>query len=160
MRLDAAKALYVLGDLRSDALPMLAAQFLADGIESPTLIRLAGEPPIRTVNDNYRLFRRVLREFDSPLPTELEAAVTLKRHAARETVEGRLSPSEGAARIVQVYRRVEHLMPDDDVGEAFGIAELYRIESCLDDVYAQDERVQRELQRSIVEQCKKLAAGA
>src|SRR5262245_46883751 len=95
--LQAARARQVLGDLRSDELPGIAAEALEAGHDVPALRRLAGlsgDDP-RT----WSMFEDVLSSLGISNLTPREALMRLAHHVAEQIVSGRVSPYDGARRI-------------------------------------------------------------
>jgi hypothetical protein len=84
------------GELASEELPMIAAQALADGLDSPSLRQLAG-----LSRGEYReareLLDQVVNELGLPeLPDEDQAVWEVTRSYARRIVYGAIAPVDGA----------------------------------------------------------------
>ncbi|MGC5018326.1 hypothetical protein [Micromonospora sp. DT47] len=84
------------GELASEELPMIAAQALANGLDSPSLRELAG-----LSRGEYReareLLDQVIDELGLPeLPDEDRAVWEVARSYARRTVFGAIAPVDGA----------------------------------------------------------------
>jgi hypothetical protein len=99
-RLLGAQAELEVADSVSQDLPTLATDALTEGLDTPTLRVLAGEPPTKiAARESRDLFRQVLRELGrDPLPKE-RAVWELIRFRCWQIVEGHLSPEDGAGRI-------------------------------------------------------------
>lgn len=101
----------VLGVIRSDGLPAVAATALADGWDSPSLRVLAGSP--RSDPDVRSLFERALSELNVSLPTPREAVIVLANDIAASVLAGTVAPYDGAQRITELSLRLpedaEHL---------------------------------------------------
>jgi hypothetical protein len=84
------------GELASEELPMIAAQALADGVDSPSLRELAGlsHGEFREAGE---LLIQVVKELGLPeLPDEDQAAWEMACSYARRIVYGAIAPVEGA----------------------------------------------------------------
>lgn len=91
-------ALFVVGRMESDRLPGLAAGWLADGLDSPSLRALAGaELPI--MSEVAPLFRKALHEIGVDIPTKDEALMMFARDYAERIVAGSLTAHAGAGLI-------------------------------------------------------------
>ena len=90
--------LWALGRLPSEQLPEVATDWLAKGLDSPSLRQLAGvgSPVMSEVGP---LFEKVLAELEVAAPNKEEALMFLDRHYAQQIVEGTVSPYEGAQKI-------------------------------------------------------------
>jgi hypothetical protein len=96
-----------IGEQSSEELPMLAAEALARGIDSPSLREAAGVPnsEVREARD---LFVVALSELGIAVPNVDDALWRLVRHVATQIVDGRIAPYEGASWIWHhAYHRVE-----------------------------------------------------
>jgi hypothetical protein len=103
-----------LGGILSDRLPKVATDALAAGIESPSLIELANEPPIPDAA-YHRLFERALGELGRPVPRKVDAARIMTIEFARRICASEASPIEGA-RFIQA---VEDSTRDEFFWNAF-----------------------------------------
>ncbi|MFI7284714.1 hypothetical protein ACIBOV_31105 [Micromonospora chersina] len=86
----------LVGDLASEELPMVAAQALAEGLDSPSLRELAG-----LSRGDYReareLLDQVVHELGLPeLPDEEQAVWEVVASYARRVVSGAITPVDGA----------------------------------------------------------------
>lgn len=83
--------------LRPDEAVWLACDLLAAGVETPTLLELAGESPTRlTVADAVPLVRQTLAERGvEPIDTA-QAPWVVARDSARQMIAGGLLPEDGA----------------------------------------------------------------
>jgi len=104
-------AKWVLGLIPSEALPQIAADALAAGLDSPALRELAGE--LRpTLDASGRLFEEILDEFGVGIPDRSRAGLILARAYAAQITNGSLSPYEGARQIWNIQLDVEGLMQE------------------------------------------------
>src|SRR5690242_860892 len=95
MKLSILQAKWQLNLLRSDDIPELATQILETGLESPALIELAG----LISPDRWEVTPLIEEAFsqESLRPISNEAAQwRLAYETAREIVDGRVTPLEGA----------------------------------------------------------------
>jgi hypothetical protein len=98
---------WVLRRLPSEELPRVAAEWLAEGLDSPSLRELAGVSSPQ-MSDVGPLFESALSELHFSPPKKEEALRFLARHFARQIVDGVISPYEGARKIWwQVSNEVE-----------------------------------------------------
>jgi len=102
-------AYWSLGQLNSEALPRLAQEALENGLDSPSIRMLAGEQnPI--MSDAAPVFEQALVELSVDIPTKREAAIQIAQHHAEAIVSGKISPAEGARRIIgEAYRQCDEL---------------------------------------------------
>ncbi|MEU6277209.1 hypothetical protein ABZ871_33150 [Streptomyces populi] len=88
-----------LGEQPTEDLPMIAALALAEGLESPALVELAGlsrrDPPA----DVRDLFVQAMAELERPLPGVEEAWHERMLDAARGMLSGSLTPFEAGNEI-------------------------------------------------------------
>jgi len=98
MDLPDAAAFWQLELLASEDLPLIAANALERGSDSPSLRILAGEAE-KVASTVGPLFLRALHELGIPLPAPASAQMTVARFYARKILDGSLSPYEGAYRI-------------------------------------------------------------
>ncbi|MEV6702326.1 hypothetical protein AB0M68_35175 [Streptomyces sp. NPDC051453] len=98
-RLRRAAMKQALGEQPTEDLPMMAALALADGLESPSLVELAGlsrrDPPA----DIRDLFAQALAELGHPLPGVEEAWRERMLDAAQAMLSGSLSHYEASEEI-------------------------------------------------------------
>lgn len=89
------QALWVLGEMKSDSIPQIAADLLEDGYDSLRLRRLAAlvRPDWFDVHDD---FEAVLRELGVPAITKEQAWLRIVRRVAEQIVACEVSPAEGA----------------------------------------------------------------
>ena len=90
--------LWALGRLPSEQLPQVATDWLAEGLDSPSLRQLAGagSPVMSEVGP---LFEKVLAELKIATPKKEEALMFLARLYAQQIIEGAVSPYDGARKI-------------------------------------------------------------
>ena len=96
LRLVAAKEM--LGAIGSDDLAAAATEALVEGVDTPSIVRLAGmtggdSEEVRTV------FAEVLRELQIECPTPREALMMLVTEVALAITRGTISPHDGAKEI-------------------------------------------------------------
>ena len=83
--------------LRSDEAVWLACDLLVAGVETPTVVELAGEPPTRLrFPDAVLLVRQVLTELGVVPIDPSQAPWVVARDIAREMIAGHLLPEDGA----------------------------------------------------------------
>jgi hypothetical protein len=131
-------------------LPALATDALVEGLDTPTLRILAGEPSIMFAEfDNRDLFRKVLEELGrEPLPRE-EALWQLIRFRCWDILQGRVTPIDGARRIERlVYEEPSHRVVgwfvgfSDEWGAGWGRSKA-EIEAEIREVAAQVSAAER-----------------
>lgn len=88
----------VTGELRAEDLPVLAADALARGLDSPTLGELAAQSA-SDVRDSRDLFGQVINELGIELPDPDRARWNLVRETARAIVDVEIVPEVGARKI-------------------------------------------------------------
>jgi len=100
-------------DLHGEEMPGIAADFLEAGLDSPALIRLAGETQVSCSADVEGLVGRVIREFCLPYPfTENQAQLILSRQIAREVIAGDRDPWRAANYLEKVLWGRRPVNPD------------------------------------------------
>ena len=102
-------AKWVLGLIPSQALPQIATDALAAGLDSPALRELAGELH-PTLDASGRLLEEILDELNVGIPDRTRAGLILARTYAAQITHGSLSPYEGARQIWNIQLDVEGLM--------------------------------------------------
>ena len=110
----------------SEELPRIGAEWLAEGLDSPSLRELAGTSSPQ-MSDVGPLFEKVLSELHFVLPKKEEALSLLARHYAQQIIDGVVSPYDGARKIWwQVSNELERSDPLllSFVGAASEIEEL------------------------------------
>lgn len=93
--LDVAAWRLAAGELRSEDLPALATKALVQGVDSPALRQLAGQPAW-DVRDSRDLFQQALEELGITVPDREDALWRLVRKTARGIVDGGVRPHDGA----------------------------------------------------------------
>src|SRR5881296_1271755 len=91
-------AQWVLGQIASERLPLVAQDALEAGLDSPALRELAGEAN-PAMSDAGPIFDRALKELGLALMTRSEAGLVLAKMYARQILTGAFGPYEGARRI-------------------------------------------------------------
>jgi hypothetical protein len=157
-----AAARYALNDLFvDDDLPRFAIEALSRGVESPSLLVLAGATTPMYPGELRTLFESALRELCIPIPGRRDAADLLKKHYAEQVVTGAIPPEMGAARIVWLYHAIYELLSERVyAGQAFGIAALLGAFYALDDVAPDDLRAETKVLSAIRTACADIAASA
>ena len=111
MNLELAICFWVLDLLPSEEIPEIAADALADGMDSRTLRIMAGER-----NPSWfeiaPLFQKVLEELKVQMPSRQVAMMQVAKHYAERVVSGQLHPYEGA-RAIWWQLGIETDTPDD-----------------------------------------------
>jgi hypothetical protein len=154
-------AAFVLSAIPTDELTERACAMLLAGFDSPSLAALAGAEKDAHPADLRMLFVKGLEDLGATLPDRVGAATIIKRAYARRVVDGSVSPRAGAGRIVGLLHDLETDLPKDErfVGDSFGVARIVGLYYQLDDTWAQDPAVLRELERGIVSACARIARG-
>lgn len=161
IKLEYAAALVELGRLDLHSLPDLAIEWLIDGVQSESLILLAGETFFAAAyaNDLQGQFRTILGELGIVPPTRSQAAILLRDQIARDVVSGRVLPATGARELVDLQQETEEEFPDAHypyVGSGFGIATIYGLYHSYDEVY--EERGFQHIDTEVIEACRQLVA--
>jgi hypothetical protein len=107
--LKSVQAQWVLGLILSDDLPDIAAKALAKGIESKSLIELAGLNGCET-DEAKKLFGQALGELGFKNMETIDALKNYARFVSTAMLEAELMPLEGAKLIWQASRRLN--LPD------------------------------------------------
>ena len=105
---DRAVAYWSFGWLPSDKLPTVALEALEQGIESPSMIKLASSDD-RAGPDLHRLFEKALTELRRHRLTKSEAGRIIAREHAEAICKGAISPVDGARAIWRVSLECEDL---------------------------------------------------
>jgi len=143
MKLNAAINAYVLEQILTDDLPDVAAGALVDGHESESLRELADSARSDS-GEIRRLFCKALGELGLPMPSRQEAGLATARSIAKDVVDGRMNPYDGARTIWwELYRRIDHLEP---LKPFVGLANEYE----------DDEKHREDYAREIVQECRRL----
>lgn len=150
-----AAAQYVLRDpfLEADLLKT-AIEALSRGLESPSLLLLAGTIRADEPGELRPLFEEALSELGIELPSRLSAAEILKRSCASSVLAGTLAPREGARRIRDIHHLISDQIPDRSyVGDGFGIARLLGNLYAFDDIPFGHPTAEHELDAALRENC-------
>jgi hypothetical protein len=84
-------------DVFPEDMPLIAADLLERGLDSPALRRLAAEMNVERWADIADLVGRMFREFNLPYPmSELHAKLIISRQVAREVIAGERDPERAA----------------------------------------------------------------
>lgn len=94
-----AASFYVIEELRGEDLPKIAEKALCDGLDSPSLRRLAGEPNTIIMSDAGPLFEKSLAELGILLPGKDEACFEAAKFYARKIIGREIAPYIGAKAI-------------------------------------------------------------
>jgi len=105
-RLKQAASRLAVDEQRSEDLPMLAAEALAEGVDSPAL-RMAAGTPASEVRDARDWFVAALDELGIPIPDTQASLYAVVLDLARSIVDGDVPPYTGARRIWELSYRVE-----------------------------------------------------
>lgn len=96
-------AQWVVGDLRGEDMPSLAADLLEAGFDTPVLRRLAGENPVHSTADVKELVDKMFLELAVPCPiSETEAKMLLTRQIARDVIAGKRNPWAATTHLMHV----------------------------------------------------------
>ena len=161
MNLQMLAAKYALNMLSTDEMPRIATELLVEGIEGQSVACLAGSIQSDLPAERRELFEAILKECAIAVPSRLEAAHTLKLYFAKQVAHHQLDPVEGAAMIVDLYYKVEELLPSSAgyVGEAFDIAHLLGLYYSLDDIAADDPHypvIEAKTRNRIAQECRRI----
>jgi hypothetical protein len=103
LRLLAAKAL--LGLVGPEAMPSEATNALVQGVDSPSIRRLAGLSSVES-DEARGVFQAALRELGIESPSPREAAILVATEIASRITDGTVSPYDGAKEIWDLVRLV------------------------------------------------------
>jgi hypothetical protein len=151
MELQSAAGFWVLGLLRSDELPGVAADALEAGIDTPSLRILAGEHH-PDVGELDRLFTGALAESQLEMPGRPAAIMMAARYYAERVVSGNMSPIKGASAMSWYLSTIEEAPESLQVFR--GLASEYE-----DFEYRRDAKARRilsEIEQQIVAEARKL----
>jgi hypothetical protein len=97
--------LWAVGRVSAEDVVDAAVRVLADQVDSPTLVLLAGVHHREAVQEVPELLPRVLHELAIPIPPRdtYELKVEAGKELARMFLEGHLAPKEAAAAIYQLF---------------------------------------------------------
>ncbi|MGI5130930.1 hypothetical protein ACQEVB_29280 [Pseudonocardia sp. CA-107938] len=99
----------ITGRLPPESTVRLACDLLMVGVETPTVVELAGESPTRlTLGDAVPLVRQVLVELGVEPVDPTKAAWTVARDVARQMLTGDLLPEDGAAMLWDLWEDCEN----------------------------------------------------
>lgn len=128
-------ALLRLGWLEPRSLPSFAVELLLEGVESKSLIVLAGENHRCDPLELRDYLEAALQELSIAFPTQLEAARMLMIQTARDVVSTVVPANAGAARVVELRDATEHNLPagGPHLGCDFGVSELISLYYTYDD---------------------------
>jgi hypothetical protein len=113
-------ARWQLFDLPSAELTEIATALLEQGHETPALHMIAGSPAFVLGSDADRLLDEALFELGISIPTEPEAARLLVREAARQIVDGEVTPYSGARAMLTFGSRLT-----DDEDDELALMRVY-----------------------------------
>lgn len=136
-------ARYVVKQVHDEDLPGIAADALEAGYDSPTLRRLAGFEDMLDYLTLRRLLKQSLEELNITLPSYEQGAMIHARSIAREVLEGRLTPLQGAEHFARHFCEME---------------EFYVFVG-LDDQYGFDEYNRESIIQNIIDEFRKLVAA-
>jgi hypothetical protein len=150
-----------LGRIQTSELPTIAMRALEEGLDSPTLVRLAGcRPGERSVFELDEMWVKTLRELGKRLPGRIDAGHELKRYFAGLVASGELPPRAGAGEIAALWIELSTDLPKRKfAGESFGVAKLLGDYYSHDDVPAEDDRVHDEIDAALKAECERIAKG-
>ena len=103
----------MLGFVGADAMPPEATRALLEGIDSPSVRRLAGMDGGDS-EDVRATFRATLRELAIEIPSPHEAVTLLVTEVARRITQGTVSPYEGAKEIWHIATSSDEHFPEFD----------------------------------------------
>jgi hypothetical protein len=92
-------------DIYGEDMPLIAANLMEAGFDSPSLRRLAGETNVTCSADVADLVAKAFREFNIPCPLpETKSTLILSRQVAREVIAGERDPKRGAMYLECLWR--------------------------------------------------------
>jgi hypothetical protein len=98
MNLELMYAQWKMGELPPARLPSLAGDLMVRGHQGPAVMTMVSfHRPSRAELEG--VFERVLEELGLPIPRETHCLLILAQNIAREIVERRLEPDDGASRV-------------------------------------------------------------
>ncbi len=134
MEFDLVVARYVFGLLRREELPAQAVAALEQGLDSPSLRRLA----VADCDDADEVRRFVIasaHELNIAIPTRAQAGMAIARWLAAQIVNGTVHPYEGAR---QIWWEISHALPGEESLLPFvGLASEYEDDVERRPLYAQ-----------------------
>ena len=93
---------WTLGDLHCEDMPSLAVDLLEEGIDTPSIRRLAGEMNVACIADIEPLVRRMFHELDVIYPlSETEVLIVYSRQVAREVIHGKRNAWAAASHLAK-----------------------------------------------------------
>lgn len=105
----------LLDQIRSDELPLAAADALEAGLDSPSLRMLAGLTSDESHREAFVLFERALNELDLQKPTKNQAVLILAREIARNILDKSVGVYEGAKHIYDLQSLGSYTANDDNL---------------------------------------------
>jgi hypothetical protein len=127
---------YAIGKLESSTLPDIATDALIEGIESPSLAKLAGENPDAGLSELGPIFERALIELAIKLPSREQMASVTLWYFANELSRPDLDPLELVPKVRHFILDNKDLIKPEDEAEVFLImySELIDVEDSHDDL--------------------------
>ena len=136
----------VFGSIQTDDLWEFGVQALVDGLDSPSLRRLAGSER-EDGQTQLALFHRSLGELGVGIPTPVEAGLARARRIASSVLRGETPPYQGAK---QIWREVSDRFPELETPRYF---KAYASE------YEDDVKHQDYYAAAIVNECREFLAS-
>lgn len=139
---------YIFGLVLDEDVPSVAANALVEGHDSPSLRMLAGIG-LSDVDSVRQLVYKSMKELGIPVYSKEQAGLVLAHAIAKDVVDGRLDPYEGAKRIwIDIYDAVPSLAQLDSI---VGMAGEYEDDEAHREAYADMMRMEcRDLVRTII----------
>ena len=156
MDIKLAAAYWSLESLASEELPAIALGALEQGLDSPSLRALA-VMRAPAMSEAGPLFHSCLAELDIDIPPQAAAAIAIARHHAHTIIKGRITPYEGAKRIVD---EAAYFCEFDELKLLMGLVDEYA--DFRDDVHvdfygeAYCQKVRESIERAILATAKDL----
>jgi hypothetical protein len=152
-------ARYVVGDLLVDDLPPAAVEALVRGVDSPSLVLLAGANSKEDPAAVWSLFLAALAELQIPLPGRRGAAELLKVSYAHKVLAGTWSPRMAARKFVNLQQAVDGEIADrHDMGDGLDIVAMIRAHYSYDDLVNVPD--QEGIDRMVLLECQRLAGAS
>jgi len=152
-------ARYVVGDALVDDLPPAAVDALVRGVDSPSLVLLAGASSKEDPAQVRSLFLAALAELQIPLPAKKGAAELLKVSYAQKVLAGTWSPRTAARKFVELQQTLHGEIADRQyVGDGLDIVAMIRAHYSYDDLANVPD--QEGIDRMVLLECRRLARSA
>ena len=143
----------------STTCPLAAVDALARGVDSPSLVLLAGANSQEDPAEVRSLFLAALAELQIPLPPQRDAAELLKVSYAHKVLAGTWSPRTGARKFVHLQQALHDEIADRHcVGDGLDIVAMIRAHYSYDDIVNVPD--QEGIDRTVLLECRRLAGSS